>query len=305
MLDISIRQLESFAATAEYSSFTRAAQELHLTQSTVSMHIQSLEDILGTQLIVRGARKRFSLTEDGKRVYAAAKDILSRCEALQQMRQGLESEALSIGTSTVPAQHLLPSLMSAFMKKHPDVRYILRRGDSGQVHTLLERNEVRLGFVGEAADNRRFNYYPIARDNLVLITENSPRFQKLREQGVPGLELLSEPIIEREESSGTQHAVDNYLRSKGVSLGNLHLVARMDNPEAIKQSVSQGLGVAILSNLAVGEEVRSRRLLAFELDEEGAYRHIYIAWRKDMSLTPLEQRFLSFIKNEAPKLARL
>ena len=104
MLDISIRQLESFAATAEYSSFTRAAQELHLTQSTVSMHIQSLEDILGTQLIVRGARKRFSLTEDGKRVYAAAKDILSRCEALQQMRQGLESEALSIGTSTVPAQ---------------------------------------------------------------------------------------------------------------------------------------------------------------------------------------------------------
>ena len=79
MLDISIRQLESFAATAEYSSFTRAAQELHLTQSTVSMHIQSLEDILGTQLIVRGARKRFSLTEDGKRVYAAAKDILSRC----------------------------------------------------------------------------------------------------------------------------------------------------------------------------------------------------------------------------------
>lgn len=128
MLDISIRQLESFAATAEYSSFTRAAQELHLTQSTVSMHIQSLEDILGTQLIVRGARKRFSLTEDGKRVYAAAKDILSRCEALQQMRQGLESEALSIGTSTVPAQHLLPSLMSAFMKKHPDVRYILRRG---------------------------------------------------------------------------------------------------------------------------------------------------------------------------------
>ena len=111
MLDISIRQLESFAATAEYSSFTRAAQELHLTQSTVSMHIQSLEDILGTQLIVRGARKRFSLTEDGKRVYAAAKDILSRCEALQQMRQGLESEALSIGTSTVPAQHLLPSLM--------------------------------------------------------------------------------------------------------------------------------------------------------------------------------------------------
>ena len=139
----------------------------------------------------------------------------------------------------------------------------------------------------------------------MLITENSPRFQKLREQGVPGLELLSEPIIEREESSGTQHAVDNYLRSKGVSLGNLHLVARMDNPEAIKQSVSQGLGVAILSNLAVGEEVRSKRLLAFELDEEGAYRHIYIAWRKDMSLTPLEQRFLSFIKNEAPKLARL
>ncbi len=302
MLDISIRQLESFAATAEYCSFTKAAQELHLTQSTVSMHIQALEDILGSQLIVRGARKRFSLTEDGRRVYVAAKDVLSRCAALQEMRQGLESEALAIGTSTVPAQHLLPSLMSAFIKKHADVRYVLRRGDTGQVHSLLERGEVRLGFVGDMEDNRRFTYYPFARDNLVLITENSARFRKLKEQGVKGLDLLQEPLIFREESSGTQHAVDGYLRSKGIVASDLKLIARMDNPETIKQSVIQGMGVAILSELAVQEEVKGRRLLSFNLEDEGVFRHIYIAWKKDTSLTAQEQRFVAFIKNETHKV---
>lgn len=301
MLDISIRQLESFAATAEYCSFTKAAQELHLTQSTVSMHIQALENTLGTQLIVRGIRKRFSLTEDGRMVYIAAKDILSRCTALQELRQGLESETLSIGTSTVPAQHLLPSLMASFIKKHPDARYVLRRGDTGQVHGMLERREVRLGFVGDVEDNQRFNYYPITRDKLVLITENSAKFRKLQGEGITGLSLMKEPIIMREESSGTQHAVDSYLRSRGVVISELKTVARMDNPETIKQSVSQGMGVAILSNLAVQEEVQRRQLLAFDMEEEGVFRHIYIVWRKDTSLSAQEQRFVAFIKNEIHK----
>ena len=106
MLGISLRQLEAFTAAAEYGSFTRAAEQLHLTQSTVSMHIQSLERALGAQLILRGARKRFALTEEGKRVYAAAKDILNRCEALQTLQETAAGEALRIGTSTVPAQSL-------------------------------------------------------------------------------------------------------------------------------------------------------------------------------------------------------
>ena len=103
MLDISIRQLEAFVATAEYCSFTKAAEALHLTQSTVSMHIRTLEEILDARLIERGARRKVLLSEEGKQVYYAARDILGRAEALQERRTEGDQEPLRIGTSTVPA----------------------------------------------------------------------------------------------------------------------------------------------------------------------------------------------------------
>ncbi|MBE5784795.1 MAG: LysR family transcriptional regulator [Clostridiales bacterium] len=302
MLEISLRQLETFAVTVEQASFTRAAEKLHLTQSTVSTHIQSLEEELGVQLILRGARRRFALTEDGKRVYNAAKDILARCEALQEMRKDSEHEMLHIGTSTVPAQYLLPKLMAGFLKRNAGTRYTLRRGDSDAVRNMLEKGEVRMGLLGAAPDDRRFVSYPIARDRLVLITENSERFRKMREAGANGLELLGEPMIAREESSGTQQSVENYLAAKSVSTENLSIVARMDNPETVKTGVSQGLGIAIISALAVQEELALGRLVAFDLDNEGVYRTIYLAWRRDVALTAFEQRFVNYVRSEAQKI---
>jgi len=141
MLEISLRQLETFVVTAECASFTRAADKLHLTQSTVSTHIQSLEQELDSQLILRGARRKLELTETGRRVYAAAKEILNRCEALESMRESSDAATLSIATSTVPAQQLLPKLMSGFLKRNNAARFALRRGDSDAVRTMLEKGE--------------------------------------------------------------------------------------------------------------------------------------------------------------------
>lgn len=304
MLEINLKQLEAFVSTAEYSSFTRAAEKLYLTQSTVSAHIHALEEVLNTQLILRGSRKKFALTEDGKRVYMAAKDILVRCQALQDMPVLNQSGELFIGTSTVPAQYLLPALMSGFLRKHSDARYLLRRGDSDQVHRLLEQGEVRLAFVGAASDRRNFTYHALIDDRLVVVTANNERYRALQERGVSGRELLTEPVIAREESSGTQHAVDSYLRQKHISPDCLHLVARMDNPEAIKTSVAQGMGVSVLSQLSVRDELDSGKLLSFDLEPEGTYRKIYLTWRKDTVLTPLEQRFANYICAEAKNLKR-
>ena len=302
MLGISLRQLEAFTAAAEYGSFTRAAEQLHLTQSTVSMHIQSLERALGAQLILRGARKRFALTEEGKRVYAAAKDILNRCEALQTLQETAAGEALRIGTSTVPAQSLLPQLMAGFLKQQPGASFLLRRGDSDEVRVLLEQGEVRIGLIGAALPAQRFACHAIAQDRLVVIAANNARFQELYNQGVDGLALMDEPMIAREETSGTQRAAEEYLSRCGIPLERLHIVARMDHPESIKAGVLQGMGVAILSSLAVREELAAGKLLAFDFLPEGAYRKIYLAWRKDVALTPLEQRFARYVRTETPKL---
>ena len=294
MLDISIRQLEVFVATAEYCSFTKAAEDLHLTQSTVSMHIRTLEEMLNTCLIERGARKKVILTEEGKRVYSIAKDVLSRVESLRECHGPEEEEPLRIGTSTVPAQYLLPKLLSGFLKKHSHVRYILRRGDSEQVLDYLKRGEVRIGFTGYKNGDRSLIFQEIARDHLVLITENSETFRAMQAEGRTGQELLNLPVIAREESSGTQHAADAILQRLGVREPNI--VARMDNPESIKTSVGEGIGVSLISDLAVSAEVKAGKLLAFPFIPQPEARKLYIVWPRNVLLSSSELRFIQYVK---------
>ena len=294
MLDISIRQLEVFVATAEYCSFTKAAEDLHLTQSTVSMHIRTLEEMLNTCLIERGARKKVILTEEGKRVYSMAKDILSRVDALQERRTDGGEELLRIGTSTVPAQYLLPKLLSGFLKKHSRVKYILRRGDSEHILECIQKGEVRIGLTGYRNGDRSLIFQEIARDHLVLITENSEAYRAMQAAGNTGKDLLDRPMIAREESSGTQHAADAFLQKLGVTEPNI--VARMDNPESIKMSVAEGIGVSLISDLAVSAEVRAGKLLAFPFSPQAEERKLYVVWPRDALLTSTELRFVQYVK---------
>ena len=296
MLDISIRQLEVFVATAEYCSFTKAAEDLHLTQSTVSMHIRTLEDVLGACLIERGARRKIILTEEGKRVYSIAKDILSRVDTLQERRLEEEEEPLRIGTSTVPAQYLLPKLLSGYLKKHHRVKYILRRGDSEHILEYLRKGEVRIGLTGYRNGDRGLIFQEIARDHLVLITENSETFRTMQSEGKTGQDLLQLPMIAREEGSGTQHAADAFLQRMGVKEPNI--VARMDNPETIKMSVAEGMGVSLISDLAVSAEVRAGKLLSFPFTPEPEERKLYIVWRRDALLSFGELRFIQYAKTQ-------
>ena len=294
MLDISIRQLEVFVATAEYCSFTKAAEDLHLTQSTVSMHIRTLEEVLGACRIERGARKKVILTEEGKRVYSMAKDILSRVDALQERRTDGGEELLRIGTSTVPAQYLLPKLLSGFLKKHSRVKYILRRGDSEHILECIQKGEVRIGLTGYRNGDRSLIFQEIARDHLVLITENSEAYRAMQAAGNTGKDLLDRPMIAREESSGTQHAADAFLQKLGVTEPNI--VARMDNPESIKMSVAEGIGVSLISDLAVSAEVKAGKLLAFPFSPQAEERKLYVVWPRDALLTSTELRFVQYVK---------
>lgn len=296
MLDISIRQLEVFVATAEYCSFTKAAEDLHLTQSTVSMHIRTLEEVLGACLIERGARKKVILTEEGKRVYSMAKDILSRVDALQERRTDGGEELLRIGTSTVPAQYLLPKLLSGFLKKHSRVKYILRRGDSEHILECIQKGEVRIGLTGYRNGDRSLIFQEIARDHLVLITENSEAYRAMQAAGNTGKDLLDRPMIAREESSGTQHAADAFLQKLGVTEPNI--VARMDNPESIKMSVAEGIGVSLISDLAVSAEVKAGKLLAFSFSPQAEERKLYVVWLRDALLTSTELRFVQYVKSQ-------
>ena len=305
MLKINLKQLEAFVATAEFSSFTKAAEEMYLTQSTVSSHINALENSLGVRLIQRSARQRVTLTKEGELVYREAKDILDRCQNLQELKNHDRQNQLVIGASSVPGQCLMPEIMGDYLALYPDSHYVQLRGDSERIHQYLAQGKANLGFVGIATNPKEYHYHPVAEDRLVLITANKEPYQSLHRQGTSGLELLNRPMILREENSGTRQEMERYLLHNRISPGDLNIVAQIDNPEAIRSSVSRGLGVSIMSVLAAREYLLSGRLLSFELGDQGAFRKIYLTWRKDALLTPAERKFLEFVQNRpilvAPK----
>ncbi len=303
MLKINLKQLEAFVATAEFSSFTKAAEVMFLTQSTVSSHISALENTLGVRLIQRSARQRVALTKEGEQVYREAKDILDRCQALQDLKNHDRQTQLVIGASSVPGQCLMPELMADFLELYPQCHYVQLRGDSTKIHQYLAQGKANLGFVGIAANPKEYHYHPVAEDRLVLITANKEPYRTLQAQNTSGLDMLQMPMILREENSGTRQEMERYLLRNQISPENLNVIAQIDNPEAIRSSVSRGLGISIMSVLAAREHLLSGQLLSFELGDQGAFRKIYLTWRKDALLTPAEQKFLEFVRSRPRMVA--
>ena len=299
MNDISLKQLEVFTAVVEYGGFTRAAEELFFNQSTVSAHISQLEQALGRTLFVRGNRRQLRLTEAGEQVYPIARRILADCGTLRALftEHASDAKSVALGASTVPCQYLLPEYLSAYLQREPAFRYTLRRGDSALVHRMLMEGEIALGFVGAVSEPEAVDYFPLAEDKLVLATPNTAHYRALKEQGVYGRELLSCPMVAREEGSGTDRSLCNYMRGIGLSPEELDIVARVDDPEAIQRMVAGGVGTAVLSALAVQRGVESGALLAFEMDRSALKRGIYLITLRGHGLSAAEQRFCDFLKS--------
>lgn len=298
MNDISLKQLEVFAAVVEHGGFTRAAEALFFNQSTVSAHVSQLEQALGRELFVRGSRRQLRLTAEGERVYPIARRILADCGELRTLfAEDSTGGVVALGASTVPGQYLLPDYLAAFLQREPDFRYTLRRGDSALVHQMLRNGEISLGFVGAVSDPETVDYFPLAEDELVLAAPNNEHYRALKERGVYGRDLLSCPMLAREEGSGTDRSLSVYLRSIGLSPEALHIVARVDDPEAIKRMVSGGMGVAVLSALAAAQEEQNGTLLTFEMDHSALKREIYLITLRAHSLNRAEQRFYDYLKS--------
>lgn len=297
MAKVTLKQLELFVAVAECGSFTQAAEQLYMAQSTVSIHIAAMESALGVPTLERVNRKKTSLTPAGRTVYAYAKEILGRCSEMEQSVTQKEPEKLRIGTSSVPAQCLLPDIMAGFMRMSSNCSFVLRKGDTTSVHNMLRNKSVRIGFVGAALDRREMDYIPLAEDTLVVITPNNEHFHALQESGAGGDALLSEPIVVREADSGSRKEFEHYLLSAGVAVDSLNVVAEIDRPETIIESVSSGVGIAVISAMTAAQAVQDGRLLSFPLGS-GLKRNLYLAMRKDFHPTRAEADFIKYVKGD-------
>ena len=298
-MNISLKQLEVFVTIVECGNFTEAGKKLYLAQSTVSSHITALEEALRVSLFRRESKRTIELTADGKRVYQYAKDLVSKCVALEQAMALEERRELVIGASTVPSKCLLPEKMIAFQRLHPECCCVVRGGDSEQIQQMVLDGDVQIGFVGSTDNRQQLCYERIAQDSLVLVTPNTPRFAEMKQRGVPGKELLCEPLIFRDRGSGTQKMIDNYLSNLGMEdyVPDIRFYAA--DPEMILSLVAGGAGVSVLSERSARERIRSGELLAFDLEEKPLYRNIYMVYQKKGAMSELAKAFVNMMRGIA------
>ena len=279
-MNISLKQLEIFVTIVECGNFTEAGRRLYLAQSTVSSHISTLEDALRVNLFRRESKRNVELTAEGKRVYEYAKDVVAKCAALERTTAGEARRELVIGASTAPSKSLLPKHVLQFTQEHPACCCIVRSGDSEHVQQMVMDGDIQIGFVGSTDNRQSLVYERVAEDRLVLIAPNTARFRELKEQGVLGKDLLKEPMVFRDQGSGTQKMIDNYLSGRDIDSKALEVRHYASDPEMLQELVALGAGASIVSALSVEEQVRAGKLLTFELEEQPVYRHIYMVYRK-------------------------
>lgn len=297
-MNISLKQLEIFVTIVECGNFTEAGRRLYLAQSTVSSHISALEDALRVSLFRRESKRSIELTADGKRVYEYAKDVVTKCAALESATAGEVKRDLVIGASTAPSKSLLPKHVLQFTREYPSCCCVVRGGDSEHIQQMVLDGDVQIGFVGSTDNRQSLVYERVAEDRLVLIAPNTPYFRKLKAQGMLGRDLLEEPMVFRDQGSGTQKMIDNYLSGRDIDAKMLQVRHYASDPEMLQELVALGAGVSIVSALSVEEMVRAEKLLTFELEEQPVYRHIYMVYRKKGALSELAKAFAEQIRKE-------
>ena len=285
------KQLRSFVAVADCGSFTQAAAQLYTSQPTISAHIRQLEEELQQRLFLR-TTKSLSITPHGRELYDYAVQVLSlQDRLLAGWRQG--DRVVSLGASTIPSAYLLPNLLARFSELHPDVTFDIQQSDSSGVLRALRTGRFDLGLTGMAAPDEDLVSTPFYQDAMVLIAPNTPEFSAAMAQHVPLAALLqSYPLLLREEGSGSQRSADDFLRAAGLKTDALHVAARLNDQESIKNLVAAGLGLAIVSAVSVARERDRGDLLVFPL--ANAARTFYVVTRRHDFLSPAARQFFDF-----------
>ena len=296
---MNLKQLEAFVQVAEGGSFSKAAKELFLTQPTISAHIASLEKELSVRLFVRNT-KEVSLSDDGKDLYRYARqmvDLEKKIEERFGTKGGAEKQCITIAASTIPAQYLLPKILIRFSEKYPGEQIKIMETDSSQVVTRIVENMVDIGFTGTVLEKKHCKYIPFYKDELVIITPNTEKYQRVKEESPQDIRwILAEHVSMREEGSGTRKEARKQIKKAGVSPDKLEVIASIENPETIKKSVIRGMGISFMSRLATEEEVEEGSILAFPIPMADDGRDINLVYNKNYQLSGSAERFIKVVK---------
>lgn len=288
--------LETFAKAAELSSFTAAARALGLTQASVSQRISALEESLRMSLFRRRGGK-ILLTEAGQRLYPFAQRIfLLHREAREQLtrQKSPQKGELHLAASSIPGEHLLPTFLSVFRKRHPNIQVQATVTDTLAVLKQVEQGQVHLGLVGGKRNSPHLEFRPFACDKLVVVV---PSVHPLaRRKQISTKQLLRLPLILREPGSGSRWCLEDALGRAGRSVRDLRITLELGSNEAIKEAILRGLGASVLSAHAVKKELQAGNLHGLRVADLPLKRDMFLVWDRRRVLPIPARLFVDFLQ---------
>lgn len=290
------KQLEAFVAVVDYGSFSEAARKLYLTQPTISAHVRSLEEELHTKLILRTTKKT-TITTRGYQLYDSAVRMLEIRNNLLENFTGVQKHMIDLAASTIPSSYLLPEILAAFGKTHPDIYFHSIQADSAESINRVLDGTADLALVGQNTRDETCVFLPFCQDELVIATPITNHYLGLQNKSVTFEDFIKDPIIIREKGSGTKKEMDLFLEQIGVTPSDLNVIARMNDLEGIKKSIVNGLGISILSARSAIDLQKTKQILLFPLEESAHKRTFYIVYSKNRILKPHVRQFIQFVQN--------
>jgi DNA-binding transcriptional LysR family regulator len=293
-MNITLRQLKIFEAVARHLNFTKASEELHLTQPAVSMQIKQLELAIEIPLFDQ-VGKRISLTEAGEELQRYSRSIftlLTEAEQVFSEMKGIQRGRLNITVAST-ANYFVPRLWATFRKQRPRVTVSLNVTNREGLIQALAENSTDLVIMGQPPEDMQLVADPFMPNHLVVIAP--PTHPLCCEQHVPLERLKAETFLVREQGSGTRSLMERVFAEKGLEPST---PIEMSSTEAIKQGVEAGLGLALLSVHTLEMELALKRLVVLDVEGFPVLRDWYIVHRAGKRLSGVAQAFKDFVLKE-------
>ncbi len=298
MIHATLQQLRLFEAVARHSSFTRAAEEVHLSQPAVSIQVKRLEENIGLPLFEQ-VGKRISLTEAGRELYAASKDVLGRLSDLDSTIDSLKGEVAGTlrVTAVTSAKYFLPHLLGAFLRRYPDVEPKLKVVNREAMLERIADNEDDLYVMGHVPKELDVEEFPFL-ENIISVVA-SPDHPLANRRKIPAKQLESERFLVRESGSGNRKVVSEFFEEQGITINPS---MELGSAEAIKQGVMAGLGISALSLHNLRLEVAAGQIVVLKVEGFPLRRRWNVVHRKGKRLSHAATSFIEFLQAEGQHL---
>ncbi|MBC6476115.1 MAG: LysR family transcriptional regulator [Hormoscilla sp. GM102CHS1] len=299
MKQATLHQLKVFEAAARHGSFTRAAEELYLTQPTISMQVKQLTKTVGLPLFEQ-VGKRLFLTNAGEELFAACLDIFNRLSQLEMAvadLKGLKQGQLRLTVITT-AKYFVPRLLGPFCQRYPGIDVSLQVTNHDGLRSRMNDNSDDLYILSQVPENTDLVSHKFLENPLVVLADRNHPLAE--EKNIPLERLRDSPFIMREPGSGTRRAVEKLFREHNVSV---KVRLELGSNEAIKQAIVGGLGISVLSKHTLALQCDTGRLTILNVEGFPIERYWHVVYPSSKHLSVVAKTFLEYLLDEGKQVA--